>query len=134
VIDKLKEHALKVTPQRQKLLELLEKEGHLSIESLYEQMRESFPNVSLATIYKNLNQMEEYGLLKEIKLPERKSVYEITKGPHMHMVCDRCGKVEDIIIGTASLVEEAERLSGYAISESFVTFRGICPDCRAKEA
>ena len=131
VIELLKGHALKVTPQRLSLLGLLETHGHLTIDDLYEEMREGFPNISLATIYKNLHQMETNGMIKEIKLPGRKSVYEISKEPHLHMVCDRCGKVEDIVIGTEKLVEEAEKASGYRIYESFTTFRGLCPACRS---
>lgn len=128
----LKEHRLKVTPQRLKIIKMLEKHGHINIEDLYSEMREEFPSVSLATIYKNINQMIENGLIQEVKLPRSKSVYELIKEPHLHMVCDKCHKVEDIIIGTEKIIEEAEKLSGYLIHESFMTLRGICPECQSK--
>ena len=128
----LKEHRLKVTPQRLKIISMLEKHGHINIEDLYGEMRKEFPSVSLATIYKNINQMIESGLIQEVKLPRSKSVYELIKDPHLHMVCDVCHKVEDIVIGTEKVIEEAEKLSGYVIQESFITLRGICPECQKK--
>ncbi len=128
----LKEHRLKVTPQRLKIVAMLEKHGHINIEDLYGELLKEFPSVSLATIYKNINQMIENGLIQEVKLPAAKSVYELIKEPHLHMVCDKCHKVEDIVIGTDRIIEEAEKLSGYRIEESFITLRGICPDCREK--
>ncbi|BDY12387.1 Fur family transcriptional regulator [Hydrogenimonas cancrithermarum] len=128
----LKEHELKVTPQRLKIISMLEKHGHINIEDLYQEMLKEFPSVSLATIYKNINQMIENGLIQEVKLPQAKSVYELIKDPHLHMVCDRCHKVEDIVIGVEKIIEEAENLSGYKIEESFITLRGICPECQAK--
>ena len=128
----LKEHRLKVTPQRLKIVSMIERHGHINIEELYRQMREEFPSVSLATIYKNINQMVENGLVQEVKLPTQKSVYEIVKEPHLHMVCDRCHKIEDIVVGTDKIIEEAEKVSGYEILDSFITLRGICPECRKK--
>ena len=131
--DKLKEHALKVTPQRLKILGMLDKYGHLNIEDLYREMLKEFPSISLATIYKNINQMMESGLIQEVKLPAQKSVYEVVKEPHLHMVCDRCHKVEDIVLGSDKIIEEAEKVSGYKIEESFITLRGVCPECQTQK-
>ncbi len=126
----LKEHRLKATPQRIKIVSMLAEHGHISIEDLYNEMLKQFPSVSLATIYKNINQMVESGLIQEVKIPKTKSVYELIKEPHLHMVCDRCGRIEDISVGTDKIIEEAEKLSGYRIKESFITLRGTCPECR----
>ena len=128
--EMLKSHRLKVTPQRLKIVETIDTYGHINIEDLFHIVREAFPTVSLATIYKNIHQMIDVGLVQEIKLPSAKSVYEMVKEPHLHMVCDRCRKVEDIVVGTEKIIEEAENLSGYRIEESFMTLRGICPDCQ----
>ncbi|RUM44999.1 MAG: transcriptional repressor [Hydrogenimonas sp.] len=126
----LKEYQLKVTPQRLKIITILEEYGHLNIEDLYHKMLKEFPNVSLATIYKNINQMVESGLVQEVKLPRTKSVYELKKEPHLHMICSLCQKVEDIVVKTDKMVKSAEVVSGYHIKESFITLCGICPECR----
>ncbi len=126
----LKEHHLKATPQRIKIISMIEEHGHITIEDLYKEMLEQFPSVSLATIYKNINQMAQSGLIQEIKIPKAKSVFELIKEPHLHIVCDSCGKIEDIPVETENIIKEAEKLSGYRINESFVTLRGTCPECR----
>jgi Fe2+ or Zn2+ uptake regulation protein len=91
----LKEHGLKVTPQRLALLDLIHKYGHISIDELYELLIEDFPSLSLATIYKNMTIMTNSGLLKEIKIDNQKSKYEIIKDEHIHFVCSECGDIED---------------------------------------
>jgi len=130
--DILKEHQLKVTPQRLRIIKMLEEHGHLNIDELYKQMLKEFPNVSLATIYKNINQMIENKIIQEVKLPQIKSVYELIKEPHLHMVCNVCFSVQDIMIGTDKIIKEAEKVSGYKIEDSFITFRGVCPKCQNK--
>jgi Fe2+ or Zn2+ uptake regulation protein len=130
IAELLKEYHLKVTPQRLKIITILEEYGHLNIEELYQHMLKEFPNVSLATIYKNINQMEESGLVQEVKLPHIKSVYELTKTPHLHVVCQLCQKVEDVIVKTDKIVKDAEVVSGYHVQKSFITLSGICPTCQ----
>lgn len=91
----LKEHNLKVTPQRLALLEQIHKHGHISIEELYCILITTFPSLSLATIYKNIIIMQNSLLLQEIKIHNEKSKYELTKDPHIHLICTKCGTIED---------------------------------------
>lgn len=130
IATSLRTHRLKVTPQRLKIVESLNTFGHLNIDMLYQEVRETYPNVSLATVYKNLAIMTENGLLEEVKIPERKSVYEIKKEPHLHLHCTRCGKIEDLGIDLQSIINEAESTSGYEVQTVDMVLRGICPECR----
>lgn len=58
-IATLQKHNLKVTPQRLEIVDILYKNGHMSIDDLYTSLRGKFPSLSLATIYKNINTMCE---------------------------------------------------------------------------
>ena len=78
-IERLRENTLKVTPQRIAILEEIEAAGHIDIDALYEILRISFPNISLATVYKNVNQMYELSILEVIKVPNHKQQYQISK-------------------------------------------------------
>ncbi|NPA60635.1 MAG: transcriptional repressor, partial [Epsilonproteobacteria bacterium] len=73
----LRQHNLKATPQRLAITEILYKQGHINIESLYELMVQKFNSISLATIYKNINLMIEGSFIQEVKIPNAKSVYEL---------------------------------------------------------
>ena len=125
----LKEYDLKVTPQRMCIVEELMKNGHLTIEELFEKISNKFPSLSLATVYKNINAMMDKDFIKEVKIPNQKSKYELTKEEHAHIVCEKCGKVEDIHINKESIIKEIEEKSSYKIEHTALMFSGLCPDC-----
>ena len=127
----LKEHGLKVTPQRLAILDLMFQAGHISIENLYEQVKKEFNSISLATLYKNIHAMSEKGLVKEVKVPHSKNVYEITKEKHAHLLCNSCHAFIDVNIALNALVKEAEEKSHFKIEESDIVLSGLCPECAA---
>ena len=67
----LREHGLKVTPQRLGILSLMQQSGHVSVDDLYAEIKKQFPSVSLATMYKNINTMMNSSIVIEIKIPKR---------------------------------------------------------------
>lgn len=125
----LKEHQLKVTPQRVGILNIIAHTGHISVEDLFESVRKTFSNISLSTLYKNINAMMEVSLLKEVKIPHAKSKFEIIKSEHSHVLCENCGKLEDIVLELQNVVQKAIDSSGYKLSENSFILSGICPQC-----
>ena len=125
----LKQYDLKVTPQRIAIVEELYKNGHMNIDELYRNLLSKFPSISLATIYKNINSMVEKLFLSEVKIPETKSVYELTKTEHAHMVCSCCGSICDIMLDVSSIVKEASTLTDFRINSTSVVLNGICGKC-----
>ena len=125
----LKDYDLKVTPQRVAIVEQLYTHGHMNIDDLYKKLLEKFPSISLATIYKNINAMVEKVFLSEVKIPNTKSVYELVKEEHAHLVCSTCNTIEDVIIDTASISNEAATKSGFEIESSDIVFTGLCKKC-----
>jgi len=114
-IPTLREHNLKATPQRLAITDALHINGHMSIEALYEIMVHKFSSISLATIYKNINIMLENSFIQEVKIPNKKSIYELSKETHSHLVCDVCGEVQDITLDLSSIFQETSRLSSFKI-------------------
>ena len=125
----LKEYDLKVTPQRVAIVEELFKNGHMNIDDLYKKLLSKFPSVSLATIYKNINAMVEKVFLSEVKIPNTKSVYELVKTEHAHLVCSCCGAIEDIMLDPSSIINEVSTLSSFKIDSTNIVLSGICPKC-----
>ena len=126
----LKENSIKVTPQRLTILNLLEQYGHLSIKELFSKIRPNFPSISLATIYKNINFLMEKSLLKEVKLSDLEARYEITKAPHAHLLCKKCGKIQDVAFDIDSMVKEFEKNCDFVIESNSIELAGICKDCQ----
>ncbi|TQR60864.1 peroxide-responsive transcriptional repressor PerR [Campylobacter troglodytis] len=110
LINLLKEHELKATPQRLCVLEILKKHEHPNIDELYEQVRARYPSISLATVYKNLNVLAQRGLVVEVNVPNQKSCYDIYEEPHIHIVCSKCGYMEDLSFKDADLTRYQEKL------------------------
>ncbi len=126
----LKEKNLKVTPQRLTIVEELYVNGHMNIDQLYHSLKSKFPSVSLATIYKNINAMTDIFFLSEVKIPHQKSVYELTKEEHSHVVCTQCQTIMDIDLDISQVLSDAKQLSSYSLDESAIIFNGICPKCK----
>jgi Fur family peroxide stress response transcriptional regulator len=94
----LKGRNLKVTPQRIAIAETIWKYGHIDIDRLYSVIREKFPTISLATLYKNINSFLEKRFIQEVPIPNHKTKYELILKNHGHFICTECGEVRDIEI------------------------------------
>lgn len=128
-IDLLKEKKLAVTPQRLEIVSLLFKHGHLNIDELYSTLQKSFPSISLATVYKNMHIMIEKSFISELKIPDKKNVYELFKKIHSHVVCTECDSILDVDLDTTSLLAEASMKTHFNLQKSSIVFNGICPKC-----
>jgi Fe2+ or Zn2+ uptake regulation protein len=122
----LEESNLKITPQRLAILKELETKGHASIEEIYEDVVVMFPSISLATIYKNITALKEENIISEICL-HQKPKFEITKEPHAHFICKKCGMVEDVPFSEAIKCEIDSR---YPDVQKELYIYGICESCK----
>ena len=122
----LEESNLKITPQRLAILKELEKKGHASIEEIYEDIRDFFPSISLATIYKNITALKDENIISEICL-HHKPKFEITKEPHAHFICKKCAKVVDVPF---SKIVKEEIDKNYPDSQKELYIYGICEECK----
>lgn len=129
----LRQHGLKVTSARVKILDILEDadEHHLSAEEIFRQLMSREEDVSLATVYRVLTQFEKAGILKRHNFEGGYAVYELEKGEHHdHLVCDKCGKVVEFL---DELIEERQlviaKQEGFDITDHSLTIYGICQSC-----
>ncbi len=122
----LEESNLKITPQRLAILKELDNKGHASIEEIYETIKEMFPSISLATIYKNINSLKDENIISEICL-HQKPKYEITKEPHAHFICKKCGLVEDVPFN--EIIDKTIEKQ-YPDTQKELYIYGICKKCK----
>lgn len=96
-LEALKETGYRLTPQRVMILSAIgEKRGHLGVDEIYEQVREVYPYIDMATVYRTLHLLKRLHLVTEIGLGDV-SRYELTrKDRHNHMVCNECGSAFDL--------------------------------------
>ena len=117
--------------QRETILNTLkENVVHPTAEYLYDVLKRENSSISLATLYRNLNQLAENGIIKKIDGLESSSHYDHNTHEHYHFICDKCKKVYDISADVApDLVKKAQDETGFTINGSDIVFHGICKDC-----
>lgn len=139
----LKEKGLKVTQQRLLVLEVLadHKDRHMTAEDIYELVKEDYPDIGLATIYRTVQLLLEMQLVDRINLDDGCIRYEIGefyngegKHHHHHLICRKCGKIlpfkDDLLEGLERLIEDT---TGFHVLDHELKFYGQCEECR-KEA
>ena len=126
----LKNAGLKATLPRLKVLSLFEnsKERHLSAEDIYKVMLNSGEDVGLATVYRVLTQFEQAGLLIRHHFEGGKGVFELNSGGHHdHIVCVKCGRVEEFYDAEIEKRQEAAAAKlGFKMQDHSLTIYGIC--------
>ncbi|MCK5110058.1 MAG: transcriptional repressor [Arcobacteraceae bacterium] len=123
---------LKATHQRLVILEELEKAKHIDIDKLYNLVISSCPTLSKATLYRNLNELVSKDIITEVKVANQKNMYETTKLPHIHLICKKCGSIEDEVIDTTFLLNEVSKHRNFQIEASSISLSGICEKCLTK--
>lgn len=126
----------RMTPQRLAILDALLKPGrHPTAEEVYEDVLQVSPTTSLATIYKTVETLKALGELRELDLGIGRAHYDaIEPNDHPHVVCTRCGRIEDVVIEEfVHCRGEAQITSGFTISSARLEFFGVCPTCKSED-
>ncbi len=129
----LKSLNLKATPKRLAILDILVAESvYLAPEEVWRKMRKRFKSIGLPTIYRNLEDLANGGVLIKIIHPDRKLYYYLCANAdhHHHFICINCKKVEDLSYCGAEEIEKEvkKNLKGRVISHLMQVF-GLCKDC-----
>jgi Fe2+ or Zn2+ uptake regulation protein len=129
----VKKLGLKATPKRVAILEILSEEfGYLGPEEIWRKLQARFKRIGLPTVYRNLEELSQGGVIMKIVHPNRKLYYyhcHNTKHHH-HFVCISCRKVQDLAFcGEEQVVKEVEdTLKGKVVSHLFQVY-GLCREC-----
>jgi len=134
-IQLLKQSHLKATFQRINILEIIDKNGHIDVDGIYEQIQLIHPTISLATVYKNIIAMTQNGVLVEVPIVGKKSKYELKKEDHIHLVCTECGHVEDknCIDITNQALNSLTFQEKFKLSTRQINLYGVCHQCANKQ-
>lgn len=119
---------------RQALLECIQNtNSHPNAGWIYEQLKPNHPSLSLGTIYRNLNQLKEAGLIRSVGIIAGEERFDARIMPHTHAICRVCGSIFDLEESDAFLqaIAEANHASGFRLDE--LQFTGLCPACTASE-
>ena len=132
VEESVRRHGLRLTPQRQVILEALRaSREHPDATWVYQQVRQRLPHISLGTVYRNLATLAQKGLIQEITFTDQVTRWDGNSTPHAHILCQDCRRVADLpsLTFPDALQEEAQRASGFVVLGYQLLFTGLCPSC-----
>ena len=132
LIKSLRRKGLRITPQREMILTAFaENDQHLTAEQIFEKVHRSSSSVNIATVYRNLDMLREYGILTVTVIPGGPLEWELASDhPHHHLVCEHCHRVLQI---PESIVNDltAQLLTqhGFHANLKHLALTGLCADC-----
>ena len=128
---------LKYSKQREAIRDFLaHSEEHPTADMVYMNLRESFPNISLGTVYRNLDHLAEEGIVLRLDMAGKSKRYDGNIQPHQHVCCIYCGRVADVYPpnGQKASIEGIEAPGFSRIVDARIEFDGVCDECAARLA
>lgn len=106
--------------------------SHPSAEMVLEMLREDHPDISLATVYRNLTRFKNQGLIASLGTVDGVERFDANVAPHVHFICSGCRSVLDLpgVEPPTSLTEAVQSGYGCQVSGCQLSFSGLCRDCQ----
>ena len=128
--------ALKYSRQRESIKHyLMTTKEHPTADTVYLHVKKDFPNISLGTVYRNLNLLTDIGEAVKISTPNGGDRFDGRLEPHTNFLCTKCGRLQ-VLEQDLNRIEEVNRLAAEnfdgVITSSSMLFYGECSDCIKK--
>lgn len=122
---------LKYSRQRESIKEYLNQScEHPTADMVYMHVKQEYPNISLGTVYRNLNLLADLGEAIKITTPLGGDRFDGRIAPHYHFCCTHCGNVIDLDLKELNFVnEEAGKNFDGIIEGHSMMFYGTCKEC-----
>src|SRR5450759_3368666 len=133
-VEALRERDLRVSAARRLVLEALYgAEGPLSAERIAEGLEGRLPRSDLASVYRNLETLEEVGLVRHVHLGHGPGLYALAAPEHEYLVCESCRAVRSVAREELNAVRAQVREQfGYEARFTHFPLVGLCPSCLAE--
>jgi Fur family peroxide stress response transcriptional regulator len=117
--------------QRERILNLLQNTGaHPTASWVYDELKGEFPDLSMGTVYRNLNILVEQGLVRKIDFGSTFDRYDANTVPHYHFICERCGSITDLELPVdEELNEKVMSTTDFIAKRHRIEFYGTCDKC-----
>ena len=116
---------------------LLTRKDHPTAEIIYSEVKKDYPNLSLGTVYRNLNLLTEMGTIRQLFAADDTSHYDADTSDHQHFICKSCGAVIDIFLDNEALLKKINNEAANAfkgtIEKNDIYFYGTCKNCETTE-
>jgi Fur family peroxide stress response transcriptional regulator len=134
IVEALRRRGYKATPQRIAICRfVLHSRAHPTAQETYREVRQTYPTVSLATVYKTLSALSELGLVQQLPLGHGEARFDSYVEPHVNLVCRRCGNISDLEHRLArEIVAKVAAATDFTLTGQRLDMYGICQKCSRK--
>ncbi len=132
-MGRLRASGYRVTPQRQLVLEAVQRLDHATPERILTEVQRTAEGVNLSTVYRTLEVLEAVGLVTHAHIGHGSPAYHsVSEQAHIHLVCGRCGTVYSVEASVAEpFAQVLVERTGFVTDISHVSVHGICAECLA---
>lgn len=124
----------RLTKQRKVILEeLCKSDSHPTADELYQTVRQRMPNISLGTVYRNLDFLTEQGQIAKIEYSGSQMRFDALLEFHQHVRCVKCGAISDVFNTVRPPDISSIEVPGFTLLSSRIEFDGICDKCVQEE-
>jgi Fur family ferric uptake transcriptional regulator/Fur family peroxide stress response transcriptional regulator len=107
-----------------------ELQRHATAEEVYDAIMKNYPDISRATVYRNLNLLSDIGEIRKVEIPNGADRYDHQLHAHYHARCVKCGRVFDVEMEfIADLEQSVKDTHGFEFTGHDIIFKGICLEC-----
>ncbi len=104
---------------------------HATADEVYDAIVQEHPNISRATVYRNLNRLSQLGRIHKMEIPGGADRFDHECYKHYHIRCEKCGRVFDVDMEyIADLEKKIRDTHGFEFTGHDIVFTGICPNCK----
>ena len=130
-LTNLKSSGHKLTAPRREILKVLSNSPMSALE-VEASLLEKKIKADLVTIYRTLELFCDLGLISKVQFEDKIARFELISGSshHHHLVCIKCGVVEDVEVSEVELTRQIESKSGFEVKRHALEFFGFCVNCR----
>lgn len=103
----------------------------VDIEKIIKFLRSKNLNTNKVTVYRIVDYLYKNGTLERLDFGEGKFRYEVKKGDHHHLICDKCGSIQDVSDNfTKEFENDITKNNGFLVKKHSLEFFGICKNCQ----
>ncbi len=135
--QQLETHEHRMTPQREAVIRVLlqHRQSHLSAEDIYQNTKELFPEIGLATVYRSLELLEKLNIVYKLEYGDGQSRYELNHQSeehyHHHLICLKCGAISEFNDDLLETIEnKVASESNFKVTDHCLRFFGYCAVCQ----
>lgn len=125
-------HKYKRSRQREEILKILRNtDTHPTASWIYDELKKEFNNLSMGTVYRNVNILIDQNLVTKIESGSSFDRFDGKVSPHYHFICRECDSIHDLPMAVMEEInEQADSITGHDIKEHRINFYGLCEDCK----